>query len=74
MSEMETFWQIVYKIKGDDSEVIEDYDDYEDARADYIHMTEGYIDDYEYVVWNKVVTNYEDYENITEEDSWYSEE
>lgn len=71
---MEKFWQIIYMYTNDDVEMIDDYDDFDDARADFIHMTSHDADEYRYVVLREVETNFSDYEDITEIDSWNNED
>jgi len=67
----ECFFEIVYKVKDDEEEKTERYDDdFDGARADYLHMTQDEGDDYEYVVLRKVCTNYEDEEEIEILDSF----
>ena len=58
---MEEFLRIVYNINN--IEYTEDYDDIDDARADYIHFTND--KDCEYVVLEKVETDFTSKESIT---------
>lgn len=70
----EKFLSIAYKRIDSDVEKIEDYDDPDDARADFIRMTQEEADDYEYVILREVTTNYSDYEDIIELSEWYSKD
>lgn len=70
---METFWDIVYKYVGDDREETEVYEDFDDARADFIHLIQEYPENYEYAILREITTNRVDYEDIQVIDSWYGE-
>lgn len=58
---MEEFLRLVYNI--DNVEYTEDYNDIDDARADYIHFTHD--EDCAYVVLEKVETDFVSEESIT---------
>ena len=69
----EKFLSIAYKRINSDVEKIEDYNDPDDARADFIRMTQEEADNYEYVILREVTTNYSDYEDIVKLSEWYNE-
>lgn len=68
----ECFFELVFKEKGDAEEKTERYtiDEFDDARADFIHMSQGDLGEYEYVVLRKVCTDYKDDEEIEVVDSF----
>ena len=49
---MKEFYVVVYA--EDNTEYTEEYEDFEDARADYFHRACGYYSDYDYVVLQRV--------------------
>lgn len=69
--EKECFFEIVFKEKGDEEEKTERYeDDFDGARADFLHMTQDERDNYQYVVLRKVCTDYNSEEDIEVIDSF----
>lgn len=70
--EEEQFWVLVFKYVNDSREHTERYNDYDDARADFIHMTQGDlgIHGYEYVIWQQVLEDCCGYETIITIDEW----
>lgn len=71
---MDKFLDIVFKYSGDNVEITEQYYDCDDARADYIDMAERHPEDYDYVVFREVETDYQGYENITILDEYHKED
>lgn len=68
-----TIYRVAYVLNGEQG--YEDYEDFENARADYVHMTQGHHGVYEYVVFEKYTIytsedGIEDYEECEEIDSW----
>ena len=49
------FWDIVFMRAGGDIEETETYDDFDDARSDYLVMTQDERDDYKYAVLREVM-------------------
>lgn len=64
----EKFWVIVYCYNKTNEEYNEAYDDYDDARADFIHMTQDEPEEYKYVVWQEVTEGKR--EDIKELEIW----
>lgn len=66
-------YTIVYSCNN--IEYMETYEDYEEARADYVHFTQGHLGDYNYIVLRKHVVS-PDYKNEEVDiiDEWYEEE
>lgn len=67
MSE-EKFWEIVYCYNKTNEEYNEVYDDYDDARADFIYMTQDEPEEYKYVVLQEVTEG--EREDIKELEIW----
>lgn len=67
MSE-EKFWVIVYCYNKTNEEYNEAYDDYDDARADFIYMTQDEPEEYKYVVWQEITEG--EREDIKELEIW----
>lgn len=61
--ELEEFWDVVWKEPGGPEET-ETYDDYDEARADYVNMANGNHGALDYVILRKVETNWCDTEDI----------
>lgn len=70
---VETFWDILYQYTDSEIEETEIYEDFDDARADFIHMTQDHPEKFEYVVLREITTNKIDYEDIQVIDCWYGE-
>ena len=70
----DTFGVLVYKYKDDDEEHTEEYANYDDIKADFIHKTQEEKDNYEYVIWQKVSYDDDGSEHIEEIDSYYLDE
>lgn len=68
--EIEEFWDIVWKRPGagEQEQRSEEYDDYDQARADYVNMANGNAGELEYVILRKVQTDWDEYEDIEELD------
>ena len=64
----EIFWVIVYCYINDSEERTETYDDFDDARADFIYMTQDEPEEYKYVVWQEVTEG--EREDIKELEIW----
>ena len=67
MSE-EKFWVIVYCYNEANEEYKETYDDFDDARADFIYMTQDEPEEYKYVVWQEITEG--EREDIKELEIW----
>lgn len=66
---VETFCDIVYMEDGVET-TSETYDDFDDARADYLYMIQQEPERYEYAKLRQVTTNFCDYEDIQIVDEW----
>lgn len=73
MKDLQKFWVLVLGERYTNSESTEEYDDFDDARADFINLSQYERDTYKYIVLQEVETNYEDYEEITELERWEDE-
>lgn len=73
MKDLQKFWVLVLGERYTNSESTEEYDDFDDARADFINLSQYERDTYRYIVLQEVETNYEDYEEITELERWEDE-
>lgn len=73
MKDLQKFWVLVLGERYTNSESTEEYDDFDDARADFINLSQYERDTYRYIVLQEVETDYEDYEEITELDRWEDE-
>ena len=73
MKNLQKFWVLVLGERYTNSESTEEYDDFDDARADFINLSQYERDTYRYIVLQEVETNYEDYEEITELERWEDE-
>jgi hypothetical protein len=64
----EKFWVIVYCYNKTNEEYNEAYDDFDDARADFIYMTQDEPEEYKYVVLQEVTEG--EREDIEELEVW----
>lgn len=70
--EEEVFYDIIYSEKDSNYEENEIYEDIDDARADFISMTQTDKEFYDYVVLREI-TIIDDEEDIEEIDCYYKE-
>ena len=73
MKDLQKFWVLVLGERYTNSESTEEYNDFDDARADFINLSQYERDTYRYIVLQEVETDYEDYEEITELERWEDE-